>query len=176
MRCGFAWAVLGCLTVCASAWGQEPTRIVTMPQFAALRDSVDETAVATYFDQVEAAIGKIAAQYPQLADWGRPKGPAWWDPGLRRTPKRIEYAHAVLPGPPFRGMDSLGENGFMLDLRVLSEREMAVVAGRSIDAVVFGAPLGGGYVIAQLSSDKPRNVELEGKVAEIMRRPLLEGR
>jgi hypothetical protein len=145
------------------------------PPLAELSNSVDEIAVTRYLDTIDEQIGQIAKEYSQLADWNVPKGPAWSDSGKSRTAGRLEYAHGRLSQRPATSVDRFGADGFELEVRVIPQRTMRLLAGPSIGTFVFGAPLGGGCVIAGLRSADParlQNSRLALRVMAIVKEPL----
>ena len=164
------WAALVCLLLDSDAWAQ-------VRPFAELRDSLDETAVKRYLDEIDVEIGKISTEYPQLANWNVPKGRAWSDPGKKATPSSLEYAHSRVSPKPAALVDQFGANGFQLEVRVISQKAMALLSGAGIGGFVFGRPLAGGCVIAHMlmaDPKSPKNVALAIRVAGIVRKSLPE--
>ncbi len=103
-----------------------------------LSNGLDETAVKQYLDTIDEEIGRIAQEYRQLASWTVPKGTTWSDPGKLTTTTRLEYAHARRPSQkPTPLVDRFGQDGFELEVRVVSKRYMSLVAGLSIGTFVF---------------------------------------
>ena len=151
----FVWAAL----ICVSCVSDVRAQVRPEPPVTELSKSVDEIAVKQYLDTIDEEIGKIAKEYPQLADWNVSKGPAWSDSGKSRTGSRLEYAHGRLSQRPSTPVDRFGADGFELEVRVIPQRTMRLLAGPSIGTFVFGVPLGGGCVIAELRSADPKRLQ-----------------
>jgi len=79
---------------------------------------------------------------------------------------------------PIDLVDQFEANGFELDVRVISQKAMAMVSGSGPGTFVFGRPLAGGCVIAHMlmaDPKSPKNVELAIRAAGIVRKSLPEG-
>jgi len=74
-------------------------------------------------------------------------------------------------------VDQFGANGFQLEVRVISQKALALLSGAGIGGFVFGRPLAGGCVIAHMlmaDPKSPKNVALAIRVAGIVRKSLPE--
>jgi hypothetical protein len=139
---------------------------------ANLAASFDTAVVERYLANVVSGIGRLAPQYPQLGDWGRAKGPAWESAGLRRTRTELEYAHSVTATRSARLDDRFGPNGLRIHVYAYSARDFARVSGMAVGTYAFGAPLGGGCLIATVYTANPRAPGLEAAIADVVKQGL----
>ena len=140
---------------------------------AELSDTVDQEKAERYLKDVAEAIEKLIPEYLQLSSWKiAPVGEMWSEAGRRVTQNSLTYAHGLKETKSSNYLDRFGPEGFYLNVRILSKRQLSLLSGASVGTIVFGRSVADGCAVATVMSANPKVPELEKKVTDIIRRGL----
>jgi hypothetical protein len=161
-------ALVSCLLLAGSVFAQENVG-EKLVRIADLANTIDVAKANSYLNGIEAEIGKIAGDYPQLSSWNvRSRRKKWSDTGKFRTTDSLIYGHRLVESKSSKYLDRFGNQSLYFSLKIVTRRRFAYISGSGAGSVAHGWSVAGGCLIAQITTANPMNTKLERKLIDIM--------